>query len=176
MASTRRISIDIYVYTCIRARARALFAERGVTRMERLSTGSYFPVRQHGCRLSLVIAVPRATACVLPTRITPSSLARLSHFKHPLSLSPPLPPPRPVPSRLLPLPSPPSLFSRFAPSFSVSSFSSSSSSPVRPHRCVHCARVCLPHSLAYVRPAVRYQCAMRSSATRMVSATIRRRD
>jgi len=95
MASTRRISIDIYVYTCIRARARALFAERGVTRMERLSTGSYFPVRQHGCRLSLVIAVPRATACVLPTRITPSSLARLSHFKHPLSLSPPPPSPAP---------------------------------------------------------------------------------
>jgi len=174
MASTRRISIDIYVYTCIRARARALFAERGGTRMERLSTGSYFPVRQHGCRLSLVIAVPRATACVLPTRITPSSLARLSHFKHPLSL----PLPRPVPSRLLPLPSPPSLFSRFAPSFSVSSFSSFSfsSSRVCPHRCVHCARVCLPHSFAYVRPAVRYQCAMRSSATRMVSATIRRRD
>lgn len=36
------ISIDIYVYTCNRSAAR-------------LSTGSYFPVRHHGCRLSLVI-------------------------------------------------------------------------------------------------------------------------
>lgn len=46
MASTRHISIDIYVYTCNLRRGRFL---------RRLSTGSYFPVRQHGCRLSLVI-------------------------------------------------------------------------------------------------------------------------
>lgn len=142
MASTRRISIDIYVYTCIRARARALSgARRGATRTERLSTGSYFPVRQHGCRLSLVIAVPRATACVLPTRITPSSLARLSHFKRPLSLPRPVPPPPPPPSL------PPShLFSRFVPSFSVSS---SSSSRDYPHRCVHCTRMFTPPARAY---------------------------
>lgn len=140
-----------------RALALALFAERsarrGATRTERLSTGSYFPVRQHGCRLSLVIAVPRATACVLPTRITPSSLARLSHFKRPL----------PLPRHL-----PPTLFSRFAPSFFVfSSFSSSSSSCVRPHRCVRGVRTCVTRPLP--PPA-------RSLATVSTSCSLSTRD
>lgn len=90
MASTPYISIDIYVYTCIEAR---------------LSTGSYFPVRQ---RVVVLVWSSRPVQLLMysPTRITSSSLAHFSHFKCPLSFifplsfppllpySPPLPPPR----------------------------------------------------------------------------------
>lgn len=92
MASTPYISIDIYVYTCIEAR---------------LSTGSYFPVRQ---RVVVLVWSSRPVQLLMysPTRITSSSLAHFSHFKCPLSfifslsfppllpysLPPSLPPPR----------------------------------------------------------------------------------
>lgn len=69
MASTPYISIDIYVYTCIGAR---------------LSTGSYFPVRQ---RVVVLVWSSRPVQLLMysPTRITSSSLAHFSHFKCPLS-------------------------------------------------------------------------------------------
>lgn len=69
MASTPYISIDIYVYTCIEAR---------------LSTGSYFPVRQ---RVVVLVWSSRPVQLLMysPTRITSSSLAHFSHFKCPLS-------------------------------------------------------------------------------------------
>lgn len=104
------ISIDIYVYTCIEAR---------------LSTGSYFPVRQ---RVVVLVWSSRTVRLLTdsPTRITPSSLARFSHFKCPLSFplsfisfSPTLPstylpnlPPHPAPSTL-------SLFPSFLLSYDI---------------------------------------------------------